>query len=141
MFSPDNPMNIEFPYRQEPSSREGYIYRPVAKVNLKGPNKREIIDYFYIDSGADYTLIPYKLGNFLGLMHKRTQVYEVQGISGVIGVIFTKIEIKIGDYNFEARVGWAQIEHVPMLLGRFDIFDKFEVIFRQPERKVIFKRF
>lgn len=134
-------MSIEFPYRQEPSSREGYIYRPVAKVILEGTNGREVVDYFYIDSGADYTLIPYKLGHFLGLKAEGSEVYEVQGISGVIGVIFSKIEMKIGEYNFEAKVGWAQIEHVPLLLGRADIFDKFEVIFRQPDRKVIFKHF
>lgn len=134
-------MVIEFPYRQEPSLREGYIYRPIAKIVLKGPSGREIIDYFYIDSGADYTLIPYKLGHFLGLRPEKSEVFEVQGISGVIGVIFSKIEIGIGGYNFVANIGWAQIEHIPLLLGRADIFDKFEVIFKQPERKVIFKKF
>lgn len=132
-------MTIEFPYRREQSSREGYIYRPVAKVVLKGLNGREVIDYFYIDSGADYTLIPYKLGLFLGLKSEGSEVYEVQGISGVIGVIFSKIEIKIGEHSFEARVGWAQIERVPLLLGRCDIFDLFKVTFLQPDKKVTFE--
>lgn len=134
-------MTVEFPYRQESSSREGYIYRPVAKVILKGLNGMEVVDYFYIDSGADYTLIPYKLGLFLGLKSEGNEVCEVQGISGVIGVIFSKIGMKIGEHNFEAKIGWAQIEHVPLLLGRTDIFDKFEVVFRQPERKVLFNKF
>lgn len=134
-------MSVEFPYRREPSSREGYIYRPVAKIILKGLNGREVVDYFYIDSGADYTLIPYKLGLFLGLKSDGSEVHEVQGISGVIGVIFSKVEMTIIEYNFEARIGWAQIEHVPLLLGRADIFDKFKVTFQQPDKKVTFEPF
>lgn len=51
---------IEFDYRQERLHSGEIIYRPVAKVYLL-KNKREwIAEYFYIDSGADYTLIPYK---------------------------------------------------------------------------------
>lgn len=134
-------MIIEFPYRQEPSSREGHIYRPVAKVVLRGKDGREVVDFFYIDSGADYTLIPYKLGSFLGLKSERGDVCEVQGISGVIGVIFSKIEMKIGEYSFESRIGWAQVEHVPLLLGRCDIFDTFKVTFLQPDKKVVFELF
>lgn len=82
-------MNIEFPYRKEPSSREGYIYRPVAKVILKGAHGREIIDYFYIDSGADYTLIPYKLGQFLELKPTKSAFSEVQRVSAaLLGLYF-----------------------------------------------------
>jgi hypothetical protein len=133
-------MEIEFPYRQEKSLHPDYIYRPVAKVVLKGNNNREVIDYFYVDSGADYTLIPYKLGLFLGLRADNQEVCEVQGISGVAGVIFCKIKMKIGDFWFEVQVAWAQIEHVPLLLGRIDVFDQFEVTFQQVQGKVIFKR-
>lgn len=134
-------MVIEFPYRREPSFKEGHIYRPVAKVVLKGWNGREVIDYFYVDSGADYTLIPYKLGRFLGLKPQEGEVQEVQGISGAIGVVFSKIEMRIGEHVLETKVGWAQIEHVPLLLGRSDVFDEFKVTFLQPHKKVIFELF
>lgn len=134
-------MAVVFPYRRESSSKGNPIYRPVAKVVLVGMNGREVVDYFYVDSGADYTLIPYKLGLFLGLKSQDGDVCEVQGINGVVGVVFLKIKMKIEEHQFEAKIGWAQVEHVPLLLGRADVFDAFEVIFRQPQKEVVFKRF
>lgn len=49
--------------------------------------------------------------------------------------------MRIGEFGFEAKIGWAQIEHVPLLLGRADIFDKFRVTFLQPSKKVLFEPF
>lgn len=43
-------MSIEFRYRAERG-----IQRPVAKVTLTGPNGRNVVEYMYIDSGADFT--------------------------------------------------------------------------------------
>ena len=133
-------MIIEFPYRRESSERLEYIYRPVAKVFIKGSNQRDVFEYFYVDSGADYTLIPYKLGRFLGFSAENREVNEVQGISGAVGIVLTEMKMRIGECEFTAPVGWAQIEHVPMLLGRSGVFDQFEVIFRQSEHKVIFQK-
>ncbi len=88
---------------------------------------------------ADFTLIPYKFGRFLGLKHENEDVYEIQGVNGVVSVIFKKIGVRVGDIEeFKARVAWAQIEDVPLLLGRLDVFDRFNIGFRKNEHKVIF---
>ena len=130
-------MSIEFEYRQEISPK-GIIYRPVAKVALIGQNQRRLVEYLCIDSGADFTLIPYKIGLYLGLDTINRKVVEVQGVNGVVGVIYHELTIEIEKYRFEIEVAWGQMEHIPLLLGRHNVFDKFEIIFREIEKKVIF---
>lgn len=55
---------IRFDYRQERLHTGKAVIRPVAKVYLLRSGPEWIAEYFYIDSGADYTLIPYRMGRF-----------------------------------------------------------------------------
>ncbi len=130
---------IEFDYKQERLRSGEIIYRPVAKIYLlKTPNEW-IAEYFYIDSGADYTLLPYRMGRFLGLDKIAKDFREIGGIGAVIGVRLASISMKIGEHQFDCNVAWAQIEQVPFLLGRENVFDHFEITFKQKVRKVIFR--
>lgn len=129
---------IEFTYREERLRTGEVIFRPVAQVYLLNVVGKWIPAYFYIDSGADYTLVPYRMGNFLGLGEKATEVTEIGGIGGIIGVRFATITMKIGKCDFDCMLAWAQIEHVPFLLGRHNVFDHFKITFSQKIRKVIF---
>ena len=133
-------MTFEFDYKKEFSSLLGEIFRPVAKVQFLNKNGEWISEYMYVDSGADFTLIPYKLGEFLGFEIEDHRIIEVQGINGVVSVMPKKIKMKIGDHEFEAQVGWCQIEEVPLLLGRTNVFDEFNIEFCQKEKKTKFKR-
>lgn len=36
----------------------------------------------YVDSGADFILVPHELGKFLGLRYEGEEVYEIQGVNG-----------------------------------------------------------
>ena len=47
--------------------------------------------------------------------------------------------MRIGDMELEPRVAWALIEETPPLLGRLDIFDKFNITFKEKEGKIIFE--
>lgn len=89
--------------------------------------------------GADHTLIPYRVGRFLGLSGVDGEVHEIHGISGAVGVIYCDVELEIASLQFPARVAWAQLEEVPLLLGRTDVFDRFEITFKQSERIVVFR--
>ncbi|MBC8183533.1 hypothetical protein H8E88_20765 [candidate division KSB1 bacterium] len=131
---------IEFSYRKEKLKTGEIIYRPVAKIYLFREENEWIAEYFYVDSGADYTLIPYRMGRFLGFEQLAHEVKEIGGIGGVIGVKFLKIPIKIDNFQFDCTIAWAQIERVPLLLGRKDVFDNFDIIFQQRDLKTIFKK-
>jgi len=58
----------------------------------------------YIDSGADFTLIPYKLGLSLGLEMER-EVREVYGVGGGIPIVVKSIVMILGDMSMNVRVG------------------------------------
>lgn len=130
---------IEFDYRREILRTGNVIYRPVAKAYIHKTSGDWVSEYFYIDSGADYTLIPYQMGCFLGLESiSSSKVTEIGGIGGVIGVKSAVVPMRIGKYQFDCNIMWAQIERVPLLLGRRDVFEYFDITFRQRVKKVIF---
>lgn len=132
-------MPLKFPYRREPTTAPpGYILRPVAKVTLAGPSRRPIVEFMYIDSGADFTILPYRLGVYLGLRASAKGRERVQGIAGAMEVMPARLKMRIGPHTFLARVAWAQRETVPLLLGRTDVFDRFQIVFHQQAGWVAF---
>ena len=44
----------------------------------------------------------------------------------------------IGELTIPTRIAWAQLETVPLLLGRADVFDAFEITFKQREGRILF---
>ena len=130
-------MRVEFPYRKEKSSTFRVIFRPVAKVILED----EFDQWLYVDSGADITLIPLSVGDLIGL--RRLKQDKPQRIMGVgkssVPIIVKTTSMRIGSMSFRARVAWSQVEEVPLLLGRTDVFRKFSVTFREKEGITIFR--
>jgi hypothetical protein len=129
---------IEFDYRQERLRTGEIIFRPVAKAYLLKSGNEWIAEYFYVDSGADYTLIPYRMGRFLGLERIASEVKEIGGIGGVIAARFAVVPMKMEECRFDCTIAWAQIERVPFLLGRENIFEHFDITFQQRNKKTIF---
>jgi len=129
---------IEFDYRQERLRIGEVIFRPVAKAYLFRFESEWIAEYFYVDSGADYTLIPYRMGRFLGLERTASEIKEIGGIGGVIAVRFAVVPMRIEGHQFDCTIAWAQIERVPLLLGRESVFDYFDITFQQRKKKTIF---
>jgi len=129
-------MRIEFPFANERSSIFGIVSRPVAKVILEG----EFPQWMYVDSGADITLIPLSVGKLIGL--HRTRKDRLERIFGVgrssIPIVVKRVSMQLGHAKFRARLAWSQIEDVPLLLGRMDVFRKFDVTFREKTSVTIF---
>lgn len=132
-------MLFEFSYRPEPAPGGQTIHRPVAKAVLYGPNARTLAQLLYIDSGADHTLLPYRIGKYLGLEQQAREISEIHGINGSVGVIYVSLEMELAGIRFSAPVAWAQLEEVPVLLGRSGVFDQFEIAFQQARRLVTFQ--
>lgn len=62
---------------------------------------------------------------------------EVQGVGqGRVPYILSPIELDIEGHQISARVGWALIDEVPLLLGRLDLFDAFAIEFLQFDNKI-----
>jgi len=133
-----NAHTITFRYRSEKSEIFGAVKRPVAKVYFKTDEGKWLPCFMYIDSGADFTLIPYRFGLMLGFEIKK-KVHEIYGVGGGIPVILKPALMRINDAMLNVRMGWSLREDVPFILGRLDVFDKFNVQFREKEGMVIFE--
>ena len=124
-------MRVDFPYVREWSSSFGTVARPLAKVIMEG----EFPQWMYVDSGADITLIPSSVGKLVGL--RRGMGDRSQRIFGVgrssVPVLIKRISMRLGSAEFRCRVAWSQVEDVPLLLGRMDVFKRFNVTFKEKE--------
>jgi len=130
---------VRFQYKKEIDKDGASVWRPVADVWLPTSTNDWIELHPYIDSGADITLVPYSFGKLLGFKKVFARKQRIGGIGGHIEIITVKWKIKIGEKVMNADIGWAQSENVPALLGRQNIFDEFEILFRQKEKEILFK--
>jgi len=132
---------ILYKYKKESSGRHGeFILRPVADVYIRSSSGVWIEFHPYIDSGADVTLIPLSLGKLIGLSLETQKIEQIGGIRGSVPVIYQQSLLRIGNVEIVTRVAWALTEEVPPLLGRADVFDRFDVTFRQHEGIIIFEK-
>jgi len=128
----------EFDYREEFSDGKP-VFRPVADVIIHA-NELKVEVAMYIDSGADITLIPFRFGKALGFrQHEAETIKHMHGITGSIPYLSRKAKLQLGNEIFEAEIARSLIEEVPPLLGRQDVFDRYEVVFKQRNKKIFFK--
>ncbi len=132
-------MGIEFDFREEKSGLFGAVKRPVAKVTLINKDNK-IPQILYVDSGADITLVPRSVGEILDLDDpKPSEIIDIKGIGEKgVPIVLRSVTIQLVDININARIGWALIEDVPLLLGREDFFKYFDIIFSK-NKKTIFR--
>jgi hypothetical protein len=130
---------ITFRYQKE-RAESSFVHRPVADVILL--NRRHVLEAaMYIDSGADLTMLPMGAGLALGF-HQRAgeTIYEIRGVSGGgVPYLIRRIMIEMDGMRIPVRVAWALIEEVPFLLGRLDIFRRFEITFREAAGIITFE--
>src|SRR3989338_2131804 len=116
---------VAFPYRKEKSDLFGETYRPIAAVHFVVDDETEFVQFMYVDSGADVTLVPKSVGELLGFSVLESEIKQIYSVSRhSVPVIIKGVKLKIGGYEFEAKVAWCLNENVPLLLGRLDVFDK-----------------
>lgn len=130
---------IVFPFEKRYSRQLGSIWKPMIPVTLIGP-KRSVKLFMLLDSGADLSLVPYSVGEALGLELDIQKRSEIQGIGeGSVPYILSQGTLQIGKLKVPIRIGWALIEEVPLILGRLDVFRHFAVEFREFEDKIVLK--
>lgn len=86
----------------------------------------------YADSGADFSLFPKGICKLLGLQLKAGQRSSIQGVGGKPIIVYLhRVEMRIGEKSFGARVGFAASERMPYLLGRLDVLEYFDIRFER----------
>lgn len=130
---------IRHHFKQEISTF-GRILRPVAEVVLEHGDIRVGIP-MYVDSGADISMIPLRLGRSLGFKQEEGDtIRQIKGVSGVsVPYILKKVTLVLNGKRLEIRIAWALMEEVPIIMGRMDIFNRFCIVFDERKECIDFK--
>ena len=129
---------IKFKYQPFPSLL-GEILRPMADVILEA-NRQRVEVSMCVDSGADITMIPFRLGRALSLKQSSSdKILEIKGVSGSgVPYVIKRVNLILNKRKLSVRIAWALIEEVPLLLGRMDVFNRFKIIFDEKQELIIF---
>ena len=131
---------IELPFLKRRSKRLGHILKPIIPVSIIGP-KRGVKVFMLLDSGADISMIPYSVGETIGLEIDMSTRSEVEGIGeGSVPYVLGQVRFQIENLEIPARIGWALVEEVPFILGRLDVFKTLVIEFREFEDKILLKQ-
>ncbi|MCH8317632.1 MAG: retropepsin-like domain-containing protein, partial [Bacteroidetes bacterium] len=117
------------------------IWQPSYPVELISLNDKIIKQKAIIDSGADMTCIPYKIGLKLGFLRSQQEsTIIVIGIGGEVEILQRDITLKIDGHQMNVPAAWIQDEKVEMelLIGRLKVFDYFDITFKQADKKIEF---
>lgn len=116
-------------------------WTPTHKVNFMLKDGTETSIDMIVDTGADITFIPKKMGERLGLVRSEDDLlFEARSVGSTIAFVYRQMRININGIALTIKIIWGQDEQgeEEALLGRLDIFDRFDVLFSQKKRKVIF---
>lgn len=125
-----------FPFSFVGSTKLGKIYRPYAVVSAysyatKDWESLEMI----VDSGADYTLLPNKYAEILGIdLLKDCDVETTLGVGGAETVYqYKNLRIKIGSLELKIPAGFLERNDIPPLLGRLNCLETLRLVFEKKE--------
>jgi hypothetical protein len=127
---------IFFPYKRVRSEIFGEVLIPIAKAFLVG--RKEIGVDVLVDSGAVISIFPESLCDLLGLTFEEGKRASVKTATGEeIPIRIHKIKMRIGDFSFDARIAFCEIENIPYVLGRLDIIDKIGIKFNKDGTSIL----
>ena len=114
-------------------------YLPIIPLKIKGENGWTVYNAF-VDSGAGYSLFQSDIAEDHNLkLEEGRREYVTVGDGSLIIVYVHRLEIQIGDEEFEAGIGFSRQLGIGFnIIGRKDIFERFKICFDEHEKVVSF---
>lgn len=129
---------LKFPFTRIGKGYLGIIYRPYARVEI---SSRNVDEWFpaeaVIDTGADYTLLPRRYADLLGIdVNVECHPDTTLGVGGseTIYLCKNKVRMRLGTWEQVIPAGFLERDDVPLLLGRLKVLEDFRVVF---DKKVV----
>ena len=118
-----------------------HFWNPLYSVKIKS-SETEFQLEMLVDSGADCSLVPLKIGEELGFKLAEAETMQVaNGVGGSIEYVLRNVQFTIDGHSFSAPIAWVQNKNCSdTILGREIVFDLFDIEFKQAEEKIIFKK-
>lgn len=116
-------------------------WQPEYEISLQLKSKAMKLRMI-VDSGADFSLIPLKIGLELGFkLALGEPLNDAKGIGGSVKYVIRNIQFIIDNHSFTAPIAWVQDKNcTDIILGREVIFDLFDIEFLQADEKIIFRK-
>ncbi|MFC1956302.1 aspartyl protease family protein [Chloroflexota bacterium] len=96
---------------------------------------------FILDSGADCTLVPRDVANWVGFHFPGTPDASVTGIFGrPMPAYKGQLKLRIRDEELNVRCLFTESNRTPFLLGRVDFFSKFDIKFSGQNCHIVLKK-
>jgi len=137
-------MTITFKYKVLPDDYTNDTKKPIVRITLQGKNAIPIDVIALLDSGADISVIPKGLAEYLNLTFGKKDTSK--GIGGEITIWNSSFDIYIQGtrdekYSFKkVPVQIAENDTFPIILGRTGFFNKFVILIDEKNQKVKLKR-
>ena len=136
-------MAIVFKYDVLPDEFTNDTKKPIVKLTLFGNNQMPIDVIALLDSGADVSVIPKGLAEYLNLKLGHKDISK--GIGGEIAIWNSSLNVGIRrrheDYIFNnIPVQVAEDDSIPIILGRAGFFNKFIISVDEKNQRVRLKR-
>jgi len=119
-----------------------YVKYPVVQVRFNFNGRETPFIDGLLDSGGDFIVIPMPIAKYLNLKLKKAGDVDTAG--GVASLFKANISMSIG--NKDCLVTYDNIEihissrdDIPILLGRYPIFEDYEIIFNKKKSQLILK--
>lgn len=96
---------------------------------------------FILDTGADFTMLPHHMADLIDInlsLCPKSRSYGIEGDG--VGVYLSHINIKIGREKLKIRCLFTEQDTTPFILGRADIFSRFNITFDNQRRKISLRK-
>ncbi len=119
-----------------------YIRYPVIPVKFNNNVKETPFIDALLDSGGDFIVIPMPIARYLCLKLKRAGSVDTAG--GTTSIFKANLNMVIGSkHNFvtynKLEIHVSERNDIPILLGRYPIFEDYEIIFKKQNDQLIIK--
>jgi hypothetical protein len=121
-----------------------YLRYPVVPVKFQFKETQKETPFIdaLLDSGGDFIVIPMPIARYLGLKLKRAGSVDTAG--GTTSLFKSNLDLIIGSkkkfvkYD-ELEIHISSRNDIPVLLGRYPIFEDYEIIFKKQKDQLILK--
>jgi hypothetical protein len=119
-----------------------YFKYPIIPVKFYYKDKETPFIDALLDSGGDFIVIPMPIARYLGLRLKKAGSVDTAG--GTTSLFKATLSMIIG--SKEKTVSYSNIQihvsarnDIPVLLGRYPIFEDYEIVFKKQKNQLILK--
>jgi len=119
-----------------------YLRYPVIPVKFSYKEKETPFIDALLDSGGDFIVIPMPIASYLGLKLKKAGSVDTAG--GSTSLFKATLDMALGKKNHNEVYKDIQIhvsgrKDIPVLLGRYPIFEDYEITFKKRKNQLILK--